>query len=134
MRWDGGVAAKPGNKRPTSASEWENYCQRSRRVLRSLPGRDRHIAGREENLDELLRVPGIDEPEINVHGAVHRTFVSGEQAFGLARTIEHFVKNVSAFLAAEYRKKNSAAKDKIDESGGVACKQPIGLSSKRALR
>ena len=87
-------------------------------------GETQHTARREENFDELLRVPGIDEPEINVHRAVHRTFVSGEQAFGLARTVEHFVKSVSAFFATEYGKKNSAAKDRIDESGGIACKQP----------
>ena len=59
-----------------------------------------HIARREENFDELLRVPRIDEPKINIHRAVHRTFVSGEQASGLARTVEHFVENVSAFLTA----------------------------------
>src|SRR6266850_6216816 len=38
--------------------------------------------------------------------------------------IEHFVQSVGAFLTAEHRKKNAAAKNRVDESGGVACKQP----------
>src|SRR4051794_6339426 len=87
-------------------------------------GKTERVAWREENFHELFGVPRIDEPKVNIHRAVHRAFVSGERAFGLARTVEHFVKNISAFLAAEYRKKNSAAKDRINESGGVSCKQP----------
>ena len=35
-----------------------------------------HIARREENFDELLRVPRINEPKINVHRAVHGSLVS----------------------------------------------------------
>src|SRR2546421_9697940 len=78
-------------------------------------GEAEHIARREENFDELFRVPRIDETKINIHRTVHRTFVSSEQVFGLARAVEHFVENISAFLATEYRKKNSAAKDRINE-------------------
>src|SRR5262249_37316029 len=47
--------------------------------------------GRKENFDELLRVPRIHEPKINVHRAVNRSLVSAEQAFSLARVIEDFV-------------------------------------------
>src|SRR5690242_976968 len=38
--------------------------------------------------------------------------------------IEHFVQSVGAFFTAEYGKKNAAAKNRVDKSGGVACKQP----------
>src|SRR6478672_2287269 len=38
--------------------------------------------------------------------------------------IEHFVQSVGAFFAAENRKENAAAKNRVDESGGVACKYP----------
>src|SRR5262249_47569766 len=83
-----------------------------------------HTARCEENFDKLLRVPRIDEPKINVHRAVHRSLVTWEQPFCFARTIEHFVQSICAQLAAEDRKKNAAAEDRIDKSGRVACKQP----------
>src|SRR5262245_42337627 len=81
-------------------------------------------ARRKKNLDELLRVPRIDEPKINVHRAVHRSLISREQAFCLARVIEHFDQRVGAFFATEHGKKNAAAENRVDESSGVAYKQP----------
>src|SRR5438067_11012073 len=76
----------------TIADVSAEYCVHCR-------GETKHIAWREENLDELLRVPGIDEQEINIHRAVHRTYASGEQTIGLSRTIEHIDKNVNPFNA-----------------------------------
>src|SRR5262245_30048856 len=94
-----------------------------------------HGARREENFDELLRIPRIDEPKINVHRAIHRSLILREQAFGLARVIEHFVQSVGAFFTAEDCKKNAAAKDRINESGGVACKQPaIAVQTRASIR
>src|SRR5580765_4075942 len=46
--------------------------------------------------------------------------------------IEHFVQSVGAFFTAEHRKKNAAAKNRVDESGGVACKQPAIAVQTRA--
>src|SRR4029077_10940103 len=46
--------------------------------------------------------------------------------------IEYFVQSVSAFFTAEHRKKNAAAKNRVDESRGVACKQPANAVQTRA--
>jgi hypothetical protein len=37
-----------------------------------------HVARCEENFDELLRVPCIHEPKVNVHCAIHRSLVARE--------------------------------------------------------
>src|SRR6266851_2748069 len=46
--------------------------------------------------------------------------------------IEHFVQRVGAFFTAEQCKKNAAAENRVDESGGVACKQPAIAVQTRA--
>ena len=46
--------------------------------------------------------------------------------------IEHFVQSVGAFFAAENRKENATAENRVDESGGVACKQPAIAVQTRA--
>src|SRR6516164_998934 len=89
-------------------------------------------AGRKKNFDELLRVPRVDEPKINVHRAVHRSLILRKQALGLARVVEHFVQRIGTLFAAEHRKKNAAAKNGIDESGGIACKHPVIALQTRA--
>ena len=132
MRSGDGVAAKPGNKTPTFASESGNCYPHFLQALRLPLERDRAHAWREENFDEFFRVPRINEPKINVHRAVHGSLVSREQAFCLARVIEHFVQSVRAYFAAEHRKKNAAAENRIDKSGGVACKQPAIAVQTRA--
>src|ERR1700747_897591 len=81
-----------------------------------------HTAWCEENFDEFLRVPRIDEPKINIHGAVHRSLVSREQPFRLVRMIKYFVQRVGTEFAAEHRKENAAAENRIDEFGRVAGK------------
>src|SRR4029077_15027557 len=49
--------------------------------------------------------------------------------------IKHFVQSVGAFFTREHRKKNTAAKNRIDESGGVACKQPaIAVQTRASIR
>src|SRR4051794_18559693 len=45
---------------------------------------------------------------------------------------KHFVQSVGAFFTAEHRKKNAAAKNRVDESSGVACKQPAIAVQTRA--
>src|SRR5262249_53306513 len=47
-----------------------------------------------------------------------------EKAFSLARVVENFIQSIGAFFAAENREKDAAAKNRIDKSGGIACKQP----------
>src|SRR6478672_1190279 len=46
--------------------------------------------------------------------------------------IEHFVQSVGAFFTAEHRKKNAAAKNRVDKSGGVAREQPAIAVQTRA--
>src|SRR5207249_2934043 len=58
--------------------------------------------------------------------------VSREEAFCLARTIEHFVQGVGTSFAAEHSKKDAAAKNWIDKSRCVACKQPAIAVQTRA--
>src|SRR6476659_8148436 len=49
--------------------------------------------------------------------------------------IKHFVQSVGAFFTAEHCKKNAAAKNRIDESGGVARKQPaIAVQTRASIR
>src|SRR5258705_13989367 len=48
------------------------------------------------------------------------------------RVIKYFVQGVGAFFTAEHRKKNIAAKNRNNESGGVACKQPAIAVQTRA--
>src|SRR5258705_11788431 len=48
------------------------------------------------------------------------------------RVIKYFVQGVGAFFTAEHRKKNAAAKNRVDESGGVACEQPAIAVQTRA--
>src|SRR5258705_2254969 len=51
------------------------------------------------------------------------------------RVIKYFVQGVGAFFTAEHRKKNAAAKNRVDESGGVACKQPaIAVQTRASIR
>src|SRR5215468_422107 len=76
----------------------------------------KHTARCQENFDEFFRVPRIDETKINVHRAIHRSLVSREQAFCLARVIKHFVQSIGAFFTAEHGKKNTAAKNWVDKS------------------
>src|SRR4029077_9135392 len=48
--------------------------------------------------------------------------------------VEHFVQRIGAFFAAEHRKKNAAAENRVDKSGGVACKQPaIALQTRASI-
>src|SRR5262249_14739378 len=69
------------------------------------------------------------------HRAVHGSLVSREQAFCLGWMIEHFVQSVRAEFAAEHRKKNAAAENRIDKSGGVACQQPaIAVQTRASIR
>src|SRR5262249_20726414 len=120
------VALEPNQeiKHPHSPANRETVAHISAKDCVYRRNQTQHIARFEENFDELLRVPRIDEPKINVHRAVHRSLVSCKQALCLARVIEHFVQSISAFFAAEHGKKNAAAKNRVDKSGGVACKQP----------
>src|SRR5260370_30763624 len=46
--------------------------------------------------------------------------------------IEPFVQRVGAFFTAEHCKKNTAAENRVDESGGVASKQPAIAVQTRA--
>src|SRR5215208_1711345 len=46
--------------------------------------------------------------------------------------IKHFVESVGTFFTAEHRKKNAAAKNWINESGGIARKQPTIAVQTRA--
>ena len=120
------VALKPNQeiKYPHSPANRKTVAYISAKHCVNRRSETEHTARRKENFDELFRVPRIDEPKINVHRAVHRSLVSREQAFGLARVIEHFIQRISALFATEHSQKNAAAKNGIDESGGIACKQP----------
>src|SRR6266496_1314518 len=84
----------------------------------------KHIARRQKHLDELLRVPSVDKTEIDIHRPIDCALITREEAFRLSRMSKNFVKNVCALLAAEHSQKYAAAKNWIDETGGIACKQP----------
>src|SRR5439155_19643452 len=83
-----------------------------------------HIARREENFDKFLCVPSVDKAEINIHRSVYRALVPREQPFCPARTIKHFVSRISSQLATEHCEENAAAINWIDETSGIARKQP----------
>src|SRR4029077_11655898 len=53
----------------------------------------------------------------------------------LTRMIKNFVKRVGGKFAAEHGKENAAAKNWIDKTGGIACKQPsVAVQSRGAIR
>src|ERR1041385_8808743 len=93
-----------------------------------------HTARRKENFDELFRVPGVNEPKINIHGAVHSSFVPREQPLRQTGMIKNFVKCIGSEFTAEHGKKNAATKNWIDKTGRVARKQPaIAMQSRAAI-
>src|SRR5216110_2936496 len=91
-----------------------------------------HIARREKNFDELLRVPCVHKPKINIHCAIYGSLVPREQPFRLVRMIENFVKRVGGKFTAEHGQENATAKNWIDEPGSIACEQPAIAAQSRA--
>src|SRR5437667_2845155 len=84
----------------------------------------KHIARRQKYFDELLRVPRVDKTEIDIHRPIDCALITREEALRFSRMSKNFVKNVCALLAAEHSQENATAKNWIDETGGIACKQP----------
>src|SRR5262245_18417299 len=122
-------------KHPHAPADRETVAYVSTKHCIHRRSKTEHIARRtrcKTNIDELRRVPRVDVPKVNVHRAVHRSFVSRKQAFGFARVIEHFIQRVSTLFAAEHSKKNAAAEDRIYKSGGVACQHPAIAVQTRA--
>src|SRR4051812_4347348 len=74
----------------------------------------------EEYLDEFLRVPGVDEAQVNIHRLVNVALVTGEQFPASPRTIQDLVQSIGRLFARENGKENAAAENRIDETGCVA--------------
>src|SRR5262249_32982855 len=85
----------------------------------------KHVARRQKHFDELLRVPCIDKTKVNIHRTVYRSLVTREQPFCLSRMVKDLVQNVRASFTTEHGEEHAAAKDWIDETGGVTCEQPL---------
>src|SRR5207249_2923134 len=71
-----------------------------------------HIARREKNFDELLRVPCVHKPKINIHRAIYGSLVPREQPFRLVRMIEEF-------SSAEFRLAKRFAVENHSYAGAV---------------
>src|SRR5213594_277466 len=94
----------------------------------------KHIARRQKHFDEFLRVPRVDKTEIDIHRSINCALITREEALRLSRMSKNFAKNVRALLAAEHSQENAAAKNWIDETGGIACKQPaVAMQSCAAI-
>src|SRR5436309_15734339 len=94
----------------------------------------KHIARRQKHFDEFLRVPRVDKTEIDIHRSINCALITREEALRLSRMSKNFVKNVCALLAAEHSQENAATKNWIDETGGIACKQPaVAMQSCAAI-
>ena len=77
-----------------------------------------------KDLDEFLRVPGINESQITIHRAAEQPLVFPEDSRPLLRMVEHNVKSVGTIFAGEEGKKNTAAENRIDETRRITCEHP----------
>src|SRR6266550_6360305 len=120
------MALQPNQKikDPHPPADWKTVTNISAKHCVHGWRKPQHIARRQKDYDEFLRVPGVHKTKINIHRAVYRPLVAGEQPFHVPRTLKHFVQNICASFAAEHCEKDAAAKDGIDEPGGIARKQP----------
>ena len=73
LRRDRVVALQPNQeiKHPHAPADRETVAHISTKHCVYRRGETEHIARREENFDEFLRVPRIDESKIDVHRAFH---------------------------------------------------------------
>src|SRR5205823_6599616 len=85
------MALQPNQKikDPHPPADWKTVTDISAKHCVHGWRKAEHIARREENFDEFLRVPGVHETKINIHRAVHRPLVAREQSLrspGRSRT------------------------------------------------
>src|SRR5438552_8828015 len=120
------MALQPNQKikDPHPPADWKTVTNISAKHCVHGWRKPQHIARRQKDYDEYLRVRGVHKTKISIHRAVYRPLVAGEQPFHVPRTLKNFVQNICASFAAEHCEKDAAAKDGIDEPGGIARKQP----------
>jgi len=107
----------PAN-RETVADVSAQHCIHRRRNLQE-------IGLGQEHFDEFLaRIPRIHEAQVNIHRAINRALITREQAATSSRIIECLMQSIGRFFPGENSEENSAAKDRIDETGGIAREQP----------
>src|SRR5437879_2585544 len=80
-------------------------------------------------------LPRVHEPQINVHRAIHRPFVTPKKFSRSFWVVENFVQSVGALFAAENGQENAAAENWIDETSSVTGEQPaIAMEFCTAIR
>src|SRR2546430_14795083 len=115
------MALQPNQKikNPHPPADWKTVADISAKHRVHGGRKPQDIARRQENFDELLRVPSVHEAEINIHRPVDRCLIAHEKPVRLARTIKGFIKRIGGKFAAEHGEENATAKNWIDRKSVV---------------
>src|SRR6058998_1760706 len=87
------MALQPNQKikDPHPPANWKAVTDISAKHCVHCWRKPEHIARRQKNFDELLRVPSINKTEIDIHRPVDCALITREEALRLSRMIKGFV-------------------------------------------
>src|SRR5580704_4596779 len=73
---------------------------------------------------EFLGIPRFDQLKIQVHDSAQMALITSELLWASFRTPQHSVEHIGSFFARKHCDKNTAAPNRIDESGCIARQRP----------